>query len=95
MRPGRAADYSSPSSAAVMEEYSYNSTHPLGHTGPVTGSLYLLTFTQEFNVLVFSIHLSLNPCICRFMAETCSKMPAYLLILVLSSAYVGMYERLK
>jgi len=22
-----------------MEEYSYTSTHPLGHTGPVTGSL--------------------------------------------------------
>ena len=41
MRPGRAADHSPPSSAAVMEEYSYTSTHPLGHTGPVTGSLYL------------------------------------------------------
>jgi len=24
-----------------MEQYSYTSTHPLGHTGPVTGSLYL------------------------------------------------------
>ena len=34
MRPGRAADHSPPSSAAVMEG-------PLGHTGPVTGSLYL------------------------------------------------------
>ena len=42
MRPGRAADHSPPSSAAVMEKYSYISTHPLGHTGPVTGSLYLL-----------------------------------------------------
>ena len=41
VRPGRAADHSPPSSAAVMEEYSYTSTHPLGHTGPVTGSLYL------------------------------------------------------
>ena len=41
MRPGRAADHSLPSSAAVMKEYSYISTHPLGHTGPVTGSLYL------------------------------------------------------
>ena len=30
-----------PSSAAVMEQYSYTSTHPLGHTGPVTGNLYL------------------------------------------------------
>ena len=41
MRPGRAADHSPPSSAAVMEEYSYTSTHPLGHSGPVTGSLYI------------------------------------------------------
>ena len=42
MRPGRAADHSPPSSAAVMEEQSYTSAHPLGHTGPATGSLYLL-----------------------------------------------------
>ena len=42
MRPGRAADHSPPSSDAVMEEESYTSTHPLGHTGPVTGSLYLI-----------------------------------------------------
>jgi hypothetical protein len=42
VRLGRAADHSPPSSAEVMEEYSYTSTHPLGHTGPVTGSLYLL-----------------------------------------------------
>jgi hypothetical protein len=41
VRSGRAADHSLPSSAAVMEEYSYTSTHPLGHTGPVTGSHYL------------------------------------------------------
>ena len=41
VRPGRAADHSPPSSAAVMEEYSYTSTHPLGHIGPVMGSLYL------------------------------------------------------
>jgi len=44
VRPGRAADHSSPSSAAVMEQYSYNSTHPLGHIGPVTGSLYLYIY---------------------------------------------------
>jgi hypothetical protein len=37
VRPGRAADHSPPSSAVVMEEESYTSTHPLGHTGPVTG----------------------------------------------------------
>jgi len=44
VRPGRAADHSPPSSAAVMEEQSYTSTHPQGHTGPVTGKLYLLTY---------------------------------------------------
>ena len=44
VRPGRAADHSPPSSAAVMEEQSYTSTHPLGHIGPVTGSLCLFTF---------------------------------------------------
>jgi len=43
VRPGPAADHSPPSSVAVMEEYSYNSTHPLGHTGPLTGSLCLLS----------------------------------------------------
>jgi hypothetical protein len=37
VRLGHAADHSLPSSAAVMEEYSYTSTHPLGHNGPVTG----------------------------------------------------------
>ena len=38
MRPERAADHSPPSSAAVMKRGT--SIHPLGHTGPVTGSLY-------------------------------------------------------
>ena len=42
MRPGHAADHSPPSSAAAMEEQSYTSAHPLGHTGAVTGKLYLL-----------------------------------------------------
>ena len=41
VRPGRAAD---PSSAAVTEDYSYTSTHPLGHTGPVTGTFYFTHF---------------------------------------------------
>jgi len=41
VRPGLAADHSQLSSAAVMKEYSYNSTHPVGHTGPVTGSFYI------------------------------------------------------
>ena len=38
---GRAADHSTPSSAEVMKEQIYTSTYSLGHTGPVTGSLYL------------------------------------------------------
>jgi len=42
VRPGRATDHSPPSSAAVMEEYSYTSTNPLGHNGPVTETPYLL-----------------------------------------------------
>ena len=53
MRPGRAADHSPPSSAAVMEEYSYNSTDPLGHTGPVTGSLYV--YFNFLWILVYSV----------------------------------------
>ena len=44
VRPGRAADHSPPSS---VEQYSYTSTHPLGHTGPVTGSLYPLPSTNK------------------------------------------------
>ena len=41
VRPGHADNHSPPSSAAVMEQYSYTSTHLLDHTGPGTGSLYL------------------------------------------------------
>ena len=33
-----------------MEEYSNTSTHPLGHTGPVTGTLYLYLYIS-FRVL--------------------------------------------
>ena len=43
------------SSAAVKEEWSYTSTHTLGHTGPVTGSLYLYLYLyclyEDFNVI--------------------------------------------
>jgi hypothetical protein len=31
-----------------MEEYSFTSTHPLGHTGPVMGLLYLLFTSFHF-----------------------------------------------
>jgi hypothetical protein len=54
--PGRAADHSLPSSAAVMEGKSYTSTHPLGHTRPVTGSLYLYLYNTEVHAaLVLSV----------------------------------------
>ena len=38
VRPGRAADHSPHSSAAVMEEYSYNFIHPLGHSRAGNGN---------------------------------------------------------
>jgi hypothetical protein len=58
VRPGRAADHSPPSSAAVVEEYSYNSTHPLGHTGPVTGSIYLYIYVYIY------IYIYMCVCVC-------------------------------
>ena len=59
MRPGRAADHSPPSSAAVMEEYSYTSTHPLGQTGPVTESLYLLVSRSCARILCVILTIQL------------------------------------
>ena len=50
VRPGRAADHSHPSSAAVMEQWSYTSIHLLDHTGPVTGSLYLYHLYRPINL---------------------------------------------
>jgi len=56
VRPGRATAHSPPSSAAVTEEKSYTSTHPLGHTGPVTGShclyIYIYIYIYIASVLV-------------------------------------------
>jgi len=58
VRPGHAADHSPPSSTVIMEEYSCTCTHPLGHIGPVTGSLYLFFFTINFIFLCSYLHLS-------------------------------------
>ena len=44
VRPERAADHSPRPSTAVMEEQSYTSTQTLGHTGPLTGSLYFTSY---------------------------------------------------
>jgi len=60
VRPWRAADHSPPSSAAVMEEYSYTSTHRLGHTGPVMGSLYILYMNVMFVYKLLLIVLTLS-----------------------------------
>jgi hypothetical protein len=43
------------SSAAVMEEYTYTSTHTLGHTRPVTGLRYL--HLRNANILYEMIEL--------------------------------------
>jgi len=58
MRTGRAADHSPPSSAAVMEEKSYNFTHHLGHTGPVTGSLYLYIYIYIYTGKINCINVT-------------------------------------
>jgi hypothetical protein len=44
-RPGRGADHPPPSSTEVKKEYSYTSTHPLGHFRPVTGWPYLIMYS--------------------------------------------------
>ena len=76
MRPGRAADHSPPSSAAVVEEYSYTSTHPLGHTGPVTGSLYLYIYfvdrkvNETWREVVLPTLRRINGRLSRYIVET-------------------------
>ena len=50
------ADHSHPSSAAVTEEQSYASTHPLGHTGPVTGSLNLYIYIYIYICIYIYIY---------------------------------------
>ena len=70
MRPGRAADYSPLSSVAVTEEWSYTSTHPLGHTGPVTGTLYLyLAYVSKLFVnmerMQRTLFRTITKCACR------------------------------
>jgi hypothetical protein len=58
-----------PSSAAVMEEYSYTSTHPLGHTGPVTGSLYHYLFLiLYYHCVTFAYIIHYSNTLYRFVA---------------------------
>ena len=46
VRPGRAADHSPSSCAAVMEEWSYTSAHPLGHNRACKGNTLPLFFYE-------------------------------------------------
>jgi hypothetical protein len=56
VRPGRAADHSLLSSAEVMKKWSYTSTDPLSHTGPVTGLLLLLlVITAAIRLIVHTV----------------------------------------
>ena len=56
----RAADHSPPSSAAVIEEQSYTSTHPVGHTGPVIG--ITLTFLYISRRIQGGSQHAISPC---------------------------------
>ena len=80
MRPGRAADHSPPSRAAVMEEYSYNSTHPLGHAGTVTGTHYFyLTRYCVVDIIKGEIFIS-RTCIVKgklFRSSTAGSSPQF------------------
>ena len=70
VRPGRAADHSPASSAAVLEEQSYTSTHPLGHTGPVKESLYLcFIYTCIYSALYIYIYvyICVYVCVCIYI----------------------------
>ena len=70
MRPGRAADQSHPSSAVVMEQYSYTSTHPLGHTGPLAGKLYLYLFKTHLKLQIL-MALTIHILILRVVTSGC------------------------
>jgi hypothetical protein len=60
-RPGRGADHPSPSSAEVKKEYSYTSTHPLGHFRPATGQLYLTIEMRIMCLIVYVLVIRISP----------------------------------
>ena len=43
-----------------MEEQSYTSSHPLGHTGPVTESLYLLNEINQHVTIIIKIRFNIT-----------------------------------
>ena len=62
VRPRRPADHSPPSSAVVMEEYNYTSTHPLGHTKACNEDTLALDLALLYVYLYLEmyIHVSCN-----------------------------------
>ena len=54
VRPGRDADHSPPSSAVVLEAYSYTFSHPLGHNRACTGN------TLPIPINLMSLYLELK-----------------------------------
>ena len=59
LRPGRAADQSLPSNALVMKEYSYNSTHHLGHNRASNGNT-LPFFTYNYIIELYCTESKIN-----------------------------------
>jgi hypothetical protein len=83
VRPGRAADHSPSSSAAVVEEYSYTSTYHLGPTGPVTDHftfyiykyictyIYVYTYKGKYDVCLYQGGLSLRHYLAKYSIDIC------------------------
>ena len=105
MWTGRAADHSLPPSAAVKEELSYTSTHPLGHTRPVTGSLYLIAepvfclFVILFTTTLILTKINFLNCICKFssycavnfLAFSCNKRGNVLINATLKNFHITIF----
>jgi len=68
-----------------MEEYSYTSTHPLGHTGPLTGSLYLNLYLPEKLVVAQTFPTPYGNLFITFFAGVCH---VYLILSQFSCEYV-------
>ena len=73
VRPGRAADHSPPSSAAVMEEQSYKSTHPLGHNRTFNGNI--LHYITLHLLSRFKCHSSEANYVFSFQYLACEALP--------------------
>jgi hypothetical protein len=72
MRPGRATDPSPPSSAKVLEEYSYISTSLWATTGTVTVLLYLISFWASLTQSVCILTITNRRSVIQFV-----QLPAY------------------